>query len=176
MYSNKINIDICNYGYWLELRSAIDNIADRDKGKNIELDKRKFKKNYELNESFYFEYAKNTKVDYYKNCKFLYITKPRFRAISCLSLPLSKFCNLCKYLSDKTKGLVLNSKNKEHFEKYTDLEANYENIKIAFEKGVLISIDSIQSILKLEEREKQETNDRILSTRCIKGCDSNLKT
>lgn len=134
MYSNKINIDIYNHGYWLELCSAMNIIAGRDKSKNIELNKRKFKKNLKLNESFYFEHTKNTQKDYYENCKFIYITKPGFRAISCLSLPLLKFCKLCKYLSDKTNWSVINSNNKEHFQRYTGLEANYENIKIAFEK------------------------------------------
>ena len=50
-----------------------------------------------------------------KNRKFVYITKPGFRAISCLSLTLSKFCNLCLYLSDKNNWSVLNSKNKQYF-------------------------------------------------------------
>lgn len=50
MYSNKVNINIYNHSYWLDLNSAMDIIADRDKSKNIELNKKKFKKNHKLNE------------------------------------------------------------------------------------------------------------------------------
>ena len=72
--------DLCPQGFWIELRQAITIFGDGESGSGIEADKKNFKRKADLDDTLYIERAHDSRVEGYKLCKFVYVSKPGTRA------------------------------------------------------------------------------------------------
>ena len=143
MSSNRLVTDLCPKGYWLEIRKAINIVGDGESNNGIEVDKKNFRKRADLDESLFVEHGRDSKVDRYKQCEFVYVSKPGTRASASLGLTLSKWCRLNEHLSNETNWTSLNKKIKEEFKEYTGVEATPDNIRLCFGVGVLTTSQEI---------------------------------
>ena len=146
-------------------------IGQGESGSGIEVDKRKFKKEAKLKESIHIESGHSSKVEGYKKCEFVYLSKSGTRATANLALTLPKWCRLCQKLSEEDNWSSLDGKSTTEFEQYTGVEATPENIRLSFKKGVFTSVQMIQSILDKEANEREEAKKLEASSICTKGCD-----
>ena len=145
--------DLCPQGYWILLRQAITIIGDGESGSGIEADKKNFRRKADLDDSLYIEHAHGSKVEGYKLCEFVYVSKPGTRASASLGLSLSKWCKLCLHLSKEENWSSLSERNQKAFKSYTGVDATPDNIRLAFKKGVLTSIRAILDIINKGKNE-----------------------
>ena len=159
MSFNSAESNLCPKGFWIELRDAITIIGNGESGSGIEADKKNFKSKAELDDTLYIEHGHDSKVEGYKCCEFVYVSKPGTRASASLGLSLSKWCKLNLHLSNEENWSSLSEKNKREFKSYTGVDATPDNIRLAFKKGVLTSICAILDIINKGKNEKEDAKN-----------------
>ena len=162
--------DLCPRGYWILLRQAITIIGDGESGSGIEADKKNFRRKADLDDSLYIEHAHGSKVEGYKLCEFVYVSKPGTRSSASLGLSLPKWCKLCLHLSKEENWSSLSERNQKAFKSYTGVDAIPDNIRLAFKMGVLTSSQTIQDVIDKGENEKKEAQKLEATSVCSKGC------
>ena len=80
MSFNRVGTDLCPKGYWVEIRKAINTVGDGESSNGIEADKKNFRRRAGLDDSLLVEHWRDSKVDRYKQCEFVYVSKPGTRA------------------------------------------------------------------------------------------------
>ena len=170
MCSGGVDSNLCPKGYWIDIRTAINVAGHGESGSGIEVDKRTFRNEAKLSESIYIERGKDSKLEGYKRCEFVYFSKPGTRATANLALTLPKWCRLSQKLSEEDNWSSLDGRSSAEFEQYTGVKATPENIRLSFEKGVFTSAQMIRSILDTETNEREEAKKLEASSICTKGC------
>ncbi|EJK74435.1 hypothetical protein THAOC_03886, partial [Thalassiosira oceanica] len=107
----------------------------------------------------------DTKKDGVFCVKWIYICPSLSGNASQTSIKKTDFIKLCKHLSDESNWQQYNAKMMELFEEYTGLEMTADNIRAAFDAGVIVSRATLEARAKQKEEEAKAARERD----CYKG-------
>lgn len=163
MLADPFSSSMCPLGQWRVLEDAMKlrqfTIVD-DNGQQIKLPERIRSGHPSIAVEQH-----GTKKDGVFCTRWIYICPSLSGNASRTSIKKTDFIKLCKHLSDESNWHHYNPKMSELFQEYTGLEMTTDNIRAAFDAGVLVSRETLEARAKEKEEEAKAARERD----CYKG-------
>lgn len=162
MSFDSIRVPICPRGQWRVLEMVKDlrqfTIIDNDRQIKL-LERIKIRHQSVAVESH------ETKKDGVFCVKLVYICPKLSDNASLTSIKKTDFIKLCKHLSDERNWQQDHPKMMKLFQTYTGLEMTIDNVRLAFNEGVLVSKATLVARAKQKEEEAKVASEKF----CYKG-------